>query len=244
MLSRVEARFVKIIHAVFYFIVWSIQFLIIYPFFCIKVLGKENIPKKGRVILAANHQNFFDGFILAYSSGPLKKISFLIAKRSLKLKFWIFLAKLIGSVVIEDELEDYQRSLKKLNRILSHGGKVGIFPEGTVSNRKIPRKFKGGVAKLSYDSKTHVVPIYLSGTFNLRHFNYWFKRAEILVKIGKPVPLYNYFGLNGNNLDKIADHLREKVIELDDIKSVKNLTTLNTQEIIPEIDSRKLLVKK
>lgn len=241
MLRKVQAETIKLIRSISYFIVCFVHFLIFMPFVKVSVSGRENIPKKGRVILAANHQNFFDGFFIAYVLGPFVRPCFLIARRSLKFMFWRFLAKLIGCVVISDDVEDYQRSLKKLNNILSHGGKVVIFPEGTVSNKRIPRKFKGGVAKLSYDSRSLVVPIYLNGTYDLRYFKYWLKRPEIFIKIGKPVPLYNYFGSNGNNLDKIADFLREKIIELCDIKEVQKLVA---QEIEPKTDMPKLLLRK
>ncbi len=243
MLSRIEAKLSKFIHSIMYAVVWLTQFLIFFPFVRVKVVGKENLPKKGRAIIAANHQNFFDGILSVYALGPFKKVSFLIAKRSVKSHFYQVLAKLIGSVVIGDEAEDYQRALKKLTRTLSHGGWVGIFPEGDVSSRKIPRKFKGGVAKLSIDSQTKVIPIYLTDTYNLRKFQYLLKRPLVIIKIGKPVELYNFSSKFGNNLDEMAGFLREKVIELADMKLTegkldKNVIDLGSVEKnIPALDS-------
>lgn len=220
MLSRIEAKLIKISHSFFYFLVWSGHFIVFSPFFKIKLEGKENIPKKGRYILAANHKNFFDGWLSAYAIGPFKKVSFLIAKRVLRHKGWQILARLMGSVLISNEIEEYQKALKKLNNVLSHNGKVGIFPEGDISNKPIPRKFKGGVAKLSIDSKTKVVPIHISGTYNLRYFNYWLKRAEIVIKIGKPLELYSFADKNGNNLEEVAEILRKEIIELSGLKEL------------------------
>lgn len=227
MLSRIEAKLIRFFESIVYFFVVITHCLIFMPFIRIKVEGKENIPKKGRYILAGNHQNFFDGFLLAYIRGPFKKTCFIIAKRSLKLLFWRTLARLIGSVLLGADTEDYQRTLKKVNRVLLHGAPVGIFPEGDISNRTLPRKFKGGVAKLSLDSKSRVIPVYLSGTYNLRFFNYWLKRPEILVKIGKPIDLYNYGSTFGNNLDKMAEFLREKVIELSGLKNSEIISKAN-----------------
>jgi 1-acyl-sn-glycerol-3-phosphate acyltransferase len=213
-----------------YAIVWLIHFLILRPLVRVKISGKENLPKKGRVILAANHQNFFDGFLMVYPLGPFKRVSFLIAKRSLP-SLSVFIARSIGFAVIGNEIEDYQRALKKLNKILSHGGWVGIFPEGDVSPRNIPRRFKGGVAKLSVDSRTKVVPIYLSGTYNLRHFKYLLKRPEVSLKIGKPVDLYSYSSEFGNNLDGMAGLLRERVLELADLKLEEKEQNKKTNKI-------------
>lgn len=220
MISRIEAKLTRISQAVFFFLLWTLQFLVFSLFLKVRVDGKSNIPTRGRYILAANHQNFFDGFFLAYSTGPLKNVRFVIAKRALKLKSYRLLAILIGSVLIGNESEEYQRALKRLNRILTHGSCVGIFPEGDVSSREIPRKFKGGVAKLSLDSKTKVVPVYIHGTYNLRYLKYWLSRPKILIKIGKPVDLYNY-AKDGNNLEEMAAILREKVIDLMNVKEVQ-----------------------
>ena len=234
MLNRIEAKLRKFSQSFFYFLLDSLGFLIFLSFVRLRIEGKENIPKKGRFILAANHQNFFDGFFLSFITGFFKKISFVIAKRALKSPFYQFLANLIGSVIIGNEIEEYQRAIKKLNKILTHGGAVAIFPEGDISNHDLPKKFKGGVAKLSLDSKTKVIPVFLNGTYNLRYFKYWLKRPQILIKIGKPFDLYNYAPLCGNNLDRMASLLREKIIEIAELgETEKEDQTLSSQELRP-----------
>ena len=240
MLNRIEAKLAKISQSFFYFMTWMVHWLIFSLFVRIRVEGSENIPKKGRFILAGNHQNFFDGFLLTYTVGPFRKISFIIAKRAVRLKLMRLLARLIGSVLIGNQLEEYQRSLKRLNKILSHGGPVGIFPEGDVSKNIVPRKFKGGVAKLSLDSKTKVIPAYLSGTYNLRYFKNWLKRPEILIRIGKSIELYNYAKSHGNDLDEMASLLREKVMELYDLNVLETQSSTSSNEqnhSIPRIET-------
>lgn len=232
MLNRLEARLIKISQAFFYFVVCTFYFVMFALLLRIRIKGKENIPKKGRFIFAANHQNFFDGFLIARILGQFKKVSFVIAKRALKNKFNQILARLIGSVLIGNENEEYQRALKKLNRILTHGGAVGIFPEGNVSKGAIPGKFKGGVAKLSLDSKTKVIPVYINGSYNLRYFKYLFKRPDITIRIGKPVELYSYAKECGNNLDEMANIIREKIIELSNLQEFERE---NLYEQRPEI---------
>ena len=222
MISRLQVKLLRISTGFFYFVVVSFVILVFLPFLRLKIEGKENIPTRGRFILAANHKNFFDGFFLAYATGPHRVAHFVIAKRALNLRFWQLLAWLIGSVEIGDDIEDYQRALKKLNRILTHGGIVGIFPEGDISRSELPRKFKGGVAKLSLDSRTKVLPVYISGTYNLRHFSYWLSRPKITLRFGKPVELYNLAPTYNQNLDQMASLLREKVIELMDVKVMES----------------------
>ncbi len=237
MLNRLELKLVRFFHGFFYFLL-CMTGSVIFSLFCrIEIEGRRHIPKKGRFILAANHQNFYDGFLIAYVAGPFQRISFVIAKRALKAKSAQIFARLIGSVLLGNSIEDYQRVLKKLNKILSHGGRVGIFPEGDVSSRAIPRKFKGGVSKLSIDSRTKVIPVFLSGSYNLRYLKYWFSRPKILIRIGEPVPLYNYAERCGNNLDQIASVLRDKIVEIgnpSDIMQIDRIPTINTYTPILE----------
>ena len=237
MINRLELKLVKISQSFFYFCVWMLQFIVLSLFCNIKLEGQRYIPKKGRFILAANHQNFYDGFFTAYVLGPFKKVSFIIAKRALKSKFTQLLAKLIGSVLLDNGVEEYQKILKTLNKVLSHGGRVGIFPEGDISERSTLRKFKGGVAKLSIDSKTKVIPIFLSGTYNLRYFKYLLSRPTITIKIGKPVELYNYASENGNNLEQVASVLREKIIELGAVQGSVDLNGLENLNSVPILNT-------
>ena len=237
MLNRIEAKLIKFFQSFFYFWTTCTGFLIFSLFLRLRVEGKEDIPRKGRFILAANHQNFFDGFFLSFALGPFRKISFVIAKRALKSKFRQIWAKSIGSVLIGNDVEEYQRALKKLNNTLTHGGPVGIFPEGDVSKQRLPRKFKGGVAKLSLDSKTKVVPIYLSGTYNLRYLKYWLKRPEVIIRVGKPIELYNYEKLYGNSLEEMANVLREKIVELSGSNEYIMLETLKPADRAPLVSN-------
>lgn len=200
---------------------WSLSYFVFHLFCNIKIEGKENIPKRGRLIIASNHQNFFDGSLIANLLSPFKRIYFLVSKRPLKSPIYRYLAKVIGYAVIGNSLDEYNRALKKLNNYLSRSKVVGIFPEGIVTGFNTPTKFKGGVSKLSLDSQSNVLPIYLNGTYELRQLKYWLSRPTITIKIGKPVDLYNYFPACGNNLDKVSAVLREKVIELYEPKEIQ-----------------------
>ena len=80
---------------------------------------------------------------------------------------------------------------------------------------------------MSLDSKTKVVPIYIKDTYNLRYFKYWLQRPEILLKIGKPIAIYNY-AKDGNNLEQMAEIVREKIIDLIDVKQIQPVSDLNS----------------
>lgn len=236
MISRINSKLTRFFQAFIYLLLLTAGYVFFYTFTILKIEGKENIPKRGRFILAANHQNFFDGCLLAMLLGPFRKTSFLISKRPLKTPFLRWLAKSIGSVTLGSGIEEYQRALKRLNNILTHGGIVTIFPEGTVTSFSQPTKFKGGVAKLSLDSKTNVIPIHLNGTYNLRYSQHRWSRPEISIKIGKPVDLYNYAEISGNNLDRMAAVLREKIVELYEPKEIE--ISEDVEKILADVVAR------
>lgn len=242
MINRLQSKLIKASYSISYFFVWIIHFLIFSPFLRFKFNGLENLPNKGKYILAANHQNFFDGFFLAYPFGPFKRPCFIIAKRALKTKLFLLLAKSIGAVIIGSEIEEYQRALRKLNRTLSEGRLVVIFPEGDISRNNTPKRFKPGVAKISIDSKAKVIPVHLNGSYNLRYLTYWLKRPQISVKIGTPIELYSYVSKFGNNLDQIASVLREKIIELDSpsSKTLSNIYDIKSKVISSDIQNIRL----
>ncbi len=244
MISRLKSKIARLYSSLVYFTLCSISY-IVFRFLCIlKVEGRENIPRRGRFILASNHQNFFDGNLIASIIFPQRRMTFLVSKRPLKWWLWKYLAKTIGLILIGSSIEEYQRALKRLNNHLTHGGVVGIFPEGTVTGFSTPIKFKGGVAKLSLDSRSNVIPIYLSGTFNLRKLSYFLSRPTISVKIGKPLDLYNYAPICGNNLDKMAAILREKILELAEPRQIevtedsKSLVDISKRQIESDLVSK------
>ena len=86
MLSRVQINLFKWVRSFSYFLVSFSSLIIFSLFFKIRIEGKDNLPANEKVIIAANHQNFFDGFFLSYILGSNKKVSFVIAKDQLKIK--------------------------------------------------------------------------------------------------------------------------------------------------------------
>lgn len=215
--KKIVINLISVLGRTCYAIICYIGILTICLLVKVRLEGLENIPKKGRFILASNHQNFFDGFFVAYLLGPFKRIRFLIAKRALNNKFYRQLFRIIGSVLLGNSQHEYQRAIKKLTRFLMNDEVVCVFPEGDVSSSRVPKKFKGGVAKLSVDSKSLVVPIHLSGTYELRSLKaFLFRRPYVSIKVGKPIDIFSLASRHYNlSLDEAVSFIRENIIQLD-----------------------------
>lgn len=124
--------------------------------------GRENIPKKGRVVLAGNHTNNLDCLLLI-SSTP-RTIHFM-AKDSLMKGIKKFIFKGMGIIPVDRTKKD-SASLMKAIDFLNHEKLVGIFPEGTINRTDdITLPFKFGAVKMSKETDAKVVPFIITGPY-------------------------------------------------------------------------------
>jgi len=154
----------------------------------------ENIPKKGPVVVVANHPyGILDGLMLGYILSTTRTDFRILAHRVFKK------AKDLDKVILPinfDETRDGMaqniETRKRAISYLSKGGCVGIFPGGTVSTSVKPfgkamdpswRKF---TARLIAKSKAQVVPIYFEGSnsrlFQIASHLHYNLRMALLIK--------------------------------------------------------------
>ncbi|ORI13345.1 1-acyl-sn-glycerol-3-phosphate acyltransferase [Rhodococcus sp. 1168] len=167
------------------------------------VEGAENIPARGPVILASNHQAVLDSFYL-----PLKvqrRITFLAKSEyftgsGLKGAFqrWFFTA--VGQVPIDRTGADAaQDALNAGARVIAKGKLLGIYPEGTRSPDGRLYKGKTGMARLALETGVKVVPVAMIGTDKMNPIGskIW-KPSKVTIRIGKPIDFSRFEGMAGN----------------------------------------------
>ena len=132
----------------------------------------ENIPKKGPVVVVANHPyGILDGLMLGYILSTTRTDFRILAHRVFKKAQ--DLDKVILPINFDETRDGMAQNIETRKRAISYlskGGCVGIFPGGTVSTSVKPfgkamdpswRKF---TARLIAKSKAQVVPIYFEGS--------------------------------------------------------------------------------
>ncbi len=130
-----------------------------------KMHGLHNIPRKGSVILAANHLSHVDPIFVIASA---RRTTHYLAKDGhFKNAAMGFVMRATGQIETKRD-KGGQGALSSAADVLSSGQALGIFPEGTRSKRtEAPFLLPGktGVARLaaSYPDSV-VVPIALMGT--------------------------------------------------------------------------------
>jgi 1-acyl-sn-glycerol-3-phosphate acyltransferase len=142
--------------------------LLLVPFlrlyFRMHISGQEHIPEAGAAIVAPNHKSFYDSFFIA-----------LATKRHLRFmgKNELFTGRTgrrlvrLGAFPVRRGESD-QEALETARTILSQGGLLALFPEGTrvrdPEELGTPRR---GAGRLALESGAPMIPTAITGTDHL-----------------------------------------------------------------------------
>ncbi len=181
--------------AVAYWLMKALLSPIFYLLWRVKVEGRENVPKRGPVILAPNHVSFVDSMFV-----PLvlaRRVTF-VAKAEYFDSFktaWFFRAA--GQIPMRREGGSAsERALTAARDVLNGGGVLGIYPEGTRSPDG--RLYRGhtGVARLALGCKVPVVPVGLIGTTDVQPIGANFPRPfrRVTIRFGAPLDMTRFEG--------------------------------------------------
>jgi 1-acyl-sn-glycerol-3-phosphate acyltransferase len=152
-------------------------------YFSLERTGRKNIPKKGPVILAANHRSFLDPFIVGCC---IRRPVYFVAKKELFEKRWQgWLLNRLGAFPIKRGEAD-EESMATARGVLERGGALVIFPEGTRIRKGPLKRPKRGVGRLALETGAPVVPIALMGTERARR-GFMIRPVWVRVRCGRPL---------------------------------------------------------
>lgn len=161
----------------FYSFVKPIVRFIIVLLFRPKVIGLDNIPKEGRVILAGNHTKWLDPVMLVAINK--RQIHFL-AKEELFHGITKFIVLGMGCIPVNRKIHD-RDALESAYKTLEIDNVIGIFPEGTINRTDdVIMPFKMGAVKMSEKTNSPIVPFGITGKYKL------FGKNRIRIEFFKP----------------------------------------------------------
>jgi 1-acyl-sn-glycerol-3-phosphate acyltransferase len=154
----------------------------------IEVEGLEHLRSCGRpVVVAANHQSYFDSFVLTAALPP--DFAF-VAKRELRDRTLPrYLLERLGTVFVErfDPAQGVGETRKALDA-LAAGDSVIVFPEGTFHRAPGLLPFRMGAFLVAAEAGVPVVPVTLRGTRSLLRGDEMFpRRGAAAVTVSPPL---------------------------------------------------------
>src|SRR3954451_5628167 len=154
---------------------------ILSPIYQFKVIGKENFPTDGGVLLCSNHISNLDPPTVGIAAP--RQVHFM-AKEEL------FSAPVLGKILprinafpVKRGMSD-REALRKGLGVLKEGKVLGLFPEGTRSKTGELGEGLAGAGFFALRSNAHIVPCAIIGPYKP------FKRLKVVY--GKPIDMEEY----------------------------------------------------
>lgn len=127
--------------------------------------GANLIPKTGPFLLACNHSSNLDPFLAG--SFISRDIYYFARKTLFKPGFANWVLKKFNAIPVDRDGGKDISALKKVLELLNQGEGVLIFPEGTRSPDGSIQTAKRGVGMMACKSQVPVVPVLISGSFEV-----------------------------------------------------------------------------
>ena len=167
-----------------------------------KIIGKENIPKKGSIVIVGNHKHIMDQNNIIIST---KRIVHYMAKKEYFDGPFEWFFRMTGCIPVNRSIKD-NRASKSALKVLNNGWALGLFPEGTRNKTKeflLP--FKYGAVSMAKKTDSLIVPFGITG-------DYKFRSKNLTIRIGKPYRVTGDLISENKKLEKvIGDLMRENL---------------------------------
>jgi 1-acyl-sn-glycerol-3-phosphate acyltransferase len=206
--------------------------------FRVKVEGRENIPRRGAIIVASNHRSFLDSIFL-----PLvlhRRVTF-VAKAEYfddPKTAWFFRG--VGQIPIRREGGSAsERALASATEVLRAGGMFGIYPEGTRTRDGYLHRGHTGVARLALRTGTPIVPVGMIGTDEVQPVDKRMPRLfrRVTVRFGEPLDPARYGDVDLEHLAlrELTDEVMYEIAQLSGYDYVDTYATKKAEDIPSEV---------
>lgn len=166
-----------------------------------EIVGAENVPAEGAVILCSNHiSNFDPPFVGSYLD---RKIHFMAKAELFKIPVFGSALHQLGAFPVKRGGVS-KESIKLALTLLREGNMLAIFPEGSRSNAG--GMGKKGAASLALRSGAAVVPAAVVGEYKL------FRRTSVIY--GKPVDLSEFAGGSSEEQEAATEKIMAAIRKL------------------------------
>lgn len=186
----------------------SLRFLFKILFIKVQSEGSELIESNTNYLFMTNHSSLFDIPLLeAYVPTFVRAVE---ALRQFKWPLYGWTIRRLGNIPIDREnIHASIKSMKITEKTLKKGKSIVIMPEGhrTLDGNLGP--FKKLPFHLARQAGVPIIPIGLSGLFQLKHKGSWLIRPRpVTIKFGQPIPPEKIQPLS---TEELRNFVREKI---------------------------------
>ncbi|UNK72572.1 lysophospholipid acyltransferase family protein [Microbacterium sp. H1-D42] len=175
-----------------------------------RIEGRDNVPRKGAVILASNHLSFIDSMAIPVAAPRpvhfLAKASYFEGtgfKGALSREFF----SSVGAIPVRRGAgQAALDALDQQRQLLDEGLAVALYPEGTRSTDGRLYKGRTGVAFLALQTGAPVVPVGLIGTDRVMPVGARMPslKERVTVRFGEPLDLSRHGAANSGKARRQA----------------------------------------
>ena len=161
----------------------------------VRIEGAGNVPRRGPVLLVANHLSDVDPVIVAM--GMPRTARFMAKSELFEIRVLGPLIRWLGAFPVRRDSAD-RAAIRLTEEIIQSGDAVVLFPEGRLSETGAMTPFQPGAALLALRTGAPVIPIGLIGTPEMLPYGHLVPRRAarpVRVRYGAPVPLDDLKGL-------------------------------------------------
>jgi 1-acyl-sn-glycerol-3-phosphate acyltransferase len=196
---------------------WMLKNSIIAGFaalFDLEVIGSENIPQKGPLVVVGNHFHFLDpAAIIRILPYPAE---FLGGLRMPNAPVWSKLATDPWGVLHVRRGASSRDALVSAQSVLAQEGVLCVFPEGG-SWASVLRPPRPGAALLAARSNAPILPVGLDGLTDVFPLARKGKRAHVTIRIGKPFGPFHFSARDRSyrqQMDELGHDMMRRISQL------------------------------
>jgi len=186
---------------------------VLHTFSDFEVIGAENIPEKGPLILTANHFSFADSIAILHIAPA--SIEMFSGANPAFTPWWGKLLPRLWGVLYVYRGTGSRQAIRDAESILKQNGFFGIFPEGGAWAEMI-RPARPGAAYLAAKTGAPILPVGFTG-FNevlpIRFRN----QSKVTIRVGKPyqpAPVTGRGRERREQLDALGDQFMKEIADL------------------------------
>lgn len=169
--------------------------------FNLKIEGRENVPKKGFLIVASNHTSAIDPFLIIHATQ--RHIAYMAKIELFEKKIARFFLDILGAFSV-DRSKLSVSTVKTVLGLKQTDWCLGIFPQGTREKDGNMDNLNKGFASFAKTLKCDILPVAITGFSKDQRKLF---KGKMKIKIGKPIP-YN------DNIEEMVALWSEKITEL------------------------------